>query len=62
MWLVGVTSRNVTINLEPVENRLKHVTIQNVWDAKRIAIQLGVGVYMNACLRETCLRESVFRK
>ncbi len=42
--------RDVTINREPVENRFKYVTIQIGWDAKQIAIQLGVGVYMNVCL------------
>ncbi len=46
----------VTINRDPVENRLKYVTIQICWDAKQIVIQLGVGVYMNVCLRGTyCL-------
>ncbi len=49
-------NRDVTINREPVENRFKYVTIQIGWDAKQIAIQLGVGVYMNVCLRGTyCL-------
>ncbi len=43
--------RDVTIKSEPVENRF--ATIQIGWDAKQIAIQLGVGVYMNACLRGT---------
>ncbi len=48
--------RDVTINREPVENRFIYVTIQNNWDAKQIVIQLGVGVYMNVCLRGTyCL-------
>ncbi len=33
-----------------------NVMNQNGWDAKRIAIQLGVGVYLNVCLRENdCL-------
>ncbi len=41
------------INCEPVENRFKHVTIQIGWDAKRIAIKLGAGVYMYVWLRET---------
>ncbi len=46
----------VTINCDPVENRLKYVTIKIGWDAKQIAIHLGVGVYMNVCLRGTyCL-------
>ncbi len=46
----------VTINRDPVENRLKYVTIKIGWDAKQIAINLGVGVYMNVCLRGTyCL-------
>ncbi len=44
--------RDVTINREPVENRLKHVTIQIGWDAEQITIKLGVGV-MNVCLRGT---------
>ncbi len=39
--------RDVTINHEAVENRLKYVTIQIGWDAKQIAIQLVEGV----CLR-----------
>ncbi len=44
------------INREPVEYRFIYVTIQVGWDAKRITIQLGVGVYMNVCLRGTyCL-------
>ncbi len=44
------------INREPVENRFICVTIQIGWDAKQIAIQLGVGVYMNVHLRGTyCL-------
>ncbi len=44
------------INREPVENRFIYVTIQIGWDAKQIVIQLGLGVYMNACLRGTyCL-------
>ncbi len=29
------------MNHELVENRLKYVTIQIVWDAKQIEIQLG---------------------
>ncbi len=48
-----VPIRYVTINREPFENRFIFVTIQISWDAKQIAIQLGVGVYMNACLRQT---------
>ncbi len=28
------------MNREPVENRLKYVTIQISWDAKQIAMQL----------------------
>ncbi len=44
------------INREPDENRFKYVTNQIGWDAKQITIQLGVGVYMNVCLRGTyCL-------
>ncbi len=44
------------MNREPVENRFIYVTIQIIWDAKQIAIQLGQGVYMNVCLRGTyCL-------
>ncbi len=51
-------TRDVTINRESVENRFKYVTIQIGWDAKQIAIQLGVGVYMNVCLRGTyCLEK-----
>ncbi len=51
-----VTSGDVMINREPVENRFKHVTIQIGWDAKQIEIELRVGVYMNVCLRGTyCL-------
>ncbi len=51
-----IQSRDVTINREPLENRLKYVTIQIGWDAKQIAIELGVGVYMNVFLRGTyCL-------
>ncbi len=46
-------NRDVTINRKPVENRFKHVMIQIGWDAKQFTIQLGVGVYMNACLRKT---------
>ncbi len=45
-------TRDVTINREPVENRLIYVTIQIGWDAKQITIQLEV-VYMNVCLRGT---------
>ncbi len=48
-----VPIRYVPINREPVENRFIFVTIQIGWDAKQIAIQLGVGVYMKACLRQT---------
>ncbi len=49
-------SRDVMIKREPVENRFKYVTIQIGWDAKRIATELGVGVYINVCLRGTyCL-------
>ncbi len=44
-----VAVRDVTINREPVENRLKHVTIQTVEIESRI--QLGVGVYINVSLR-----------
>ncbi len=48
--------RDVTINHEPVENGFKSVTIQIGWDAKQIAIQLGVVVYMNVSQRGTdCL-------
>ncbi len=48
--------RDIMINREPVENRFKHVMIQIGWDAKRIAIKLGVGDYMNVCLKVTyCL-------
>ncbi len=43
-------NRDVTINREPVENRFKYVMIQISWDAKQIAIQLGVGVY--ECMSE----------
>ncbi len=43
--------RDVTINHEPAENLLKDVTIKIGWDAKQITIQIGVGVYMNVCLR-----------
>ncbi len=44
------------INRETVEKRFKYVTIQIGWDAKQIAIKLGVGVYMNVYLRGTyCL-------
>ncbi len=44
--------RDVTINREPVENRLIYVTIQIGWDAKKFVIE----VYMNVCLRGTyCL-------
>ncbi len=46
-------SRDLTINCEPAENRFKHVTFQIGWDAKQISTQLGVGVYMHACLRGT---------
>ncbi len=50
------TNMDVTINRDLVEKRLIYVTIQIGWDAKQIAIQLGVGVYMNVCLRGTyCL-------
>ncbi len=38
--------RDVMINHEAVENRLKYVMIQIGWDAKQIAIQLVVGVYL----------------
>ncbi len=48
---VPISIRDVTINREPVEKRFKHVTIQIGWDAKRIPIKLGVGVYTNVCLR-----------
>ncbi len=54
-WIYDL-ARDVIINREPVENRLKYVTIQIGWDAKQITIQLGVGVYMNVRLRGTyCL-------
>ncbi len=45
--------RDVTVNREPVENRFIYVTIQIGWDAEQNTIQLGVGVYMNVCLRGT---------
>ncbi len=54
----------VTINHEPAENWFKHVMIQIGWDAKLIAIQLGVtlGVYIDVCLRETyCRNEPISR-
>ncbi len=54
--ICNLITRDVTINSEPAENWFKHVTIQIGWDAKRITIQLGVGVHMNVCLRGTyCL-------
>ncbi len=34
----------VMINRKPVERRYIYVTIQIGWDAKEIAIQLGLGV------------------
>ncbi len=38
------------------ENRFKYVMIQTGSDAEQIAIQLGVGAYMNVSLKETnCL-------
>ncbi len=53
-------NRDIAINHEPVENRFIYVTIQIGSDAKQIAIQLGVGVYMNVCLRGTyCLLRSL---
>ncbi len=57
-WIDGcwMDSRDVMINCELVENRFIYVMIQIDWDAQQIAIQLGVGVYMNVCLRGTyCL-------
>ncbi len=54
--IIIIIIRDVMIKHKPVENRFKYVMIQNGWDAKQIAIQLGVGVYMNVCLRGTyCL-------
>ncbi len=48
-----MSGRDVTINREPAKNRFKDVTIQIGWDVKQIAIQLGVGFYMNVFLRGT---------
>ncbi len=39
-YLSWLLVSDVTMNCEPVENRLKYVTIQIGWDAKQIAIQL----------------------
>ncbi len=51
-------TRDVTVHPEPAVNRYKCETIQIGWDVKRIAIQLGVGVYENISEGEL----SVFRK
>ncbi len=41
-----ITSRDVTINCEPVEHRFKYVTIQIGWDAKQMTIQEFIWMYV----------------